>query len=271
MLRCDLHLHTTKSDGLYTPKDLVYFLYTKGIKIISITDHDSIEGINEAQEEAEKLGIEVITGIELSAEHKGQEVHILGYFIDINSPDLLNYLRVFREARKERFVKMIEKLRSMGIELSVDVAKFDEKQSIGRPHVAKEMVEKGYVSSIEEAFAKYIGDGGPAYVKKFKISIKEAIDIIHNSQGVAVLAHPGLLNNMEDVINLALQSGLDGIEVYHPKNPEYIENILFEIAFKNNLMITGGTDFHGTLDEKGYFEGFEVYCEIDGKRIKVRR
>ncbi|MGB9824127.1 MAG: PHP domain-containing protein [Candidatus Hydrothermia bacterium] len=271
MYRCDLHLHTTKSDGLYTPKDLVYYLYSKGIKFLSITDHDSIEGIEEASEEAEKLGMTVIPGIELSAEYKNEEVHVLGYFIDIRSLELQRYLEKLREARRDRFIKIIEKLRDLGMEIRVDLSSFDKNQSIGRPHVAKEMVKQGYVSSVEEAFAKYLGDGGPAYVKKFKISVPEAIDIIHSSGGVAVIAHPGLLNRMIEVINVAIASGVDGIEVFHPKNPPYTESTLLEIAFKNNLLVTGGTDFHGTLDEQDYFNDFKLECEVEEKKINVRK
>jgi len=263
-----LHLHTNKSDGAFTPKDLVYFLYTKGIKVISITDHDSVEGIEEGLREARILGIELIPGIELSAEYKGEEVHVLGYYIDTKSEFLQNYLKKFREARKERFLKMLEKLKKLGIELEVDLERFDSEKSIGRPHLAQELVKGGFVSSVEEAFQKYLGDNGPAYVKKFKIEVSEAIEIIHKSGGIAVLAHPGLLNRFEEVIDLSVLSGIDGIEVFHPKNPQYMEDRLREIAFKNNLMITGGTDFHGTLEEPGYLDDFKILCEVENRMLK---
>lgn len=269
MKRCDLHLHTTKSDGIYSPRELVYFLYSKGIKLISITDHDSIEAIEESSIECEKLGMELIPGIELSADHNGEEVHVLGYFIDTKSNALSDYLTIFREARKERFLKMVEKLYSLGVDVKVDISGFEDEKSIGRPHLAREMVKQGYVSSMEEAFAKYLGDQGPAYVEKFKISVKEAIDIIHESGGVAVLAHPGLLKKMEDVINLSILSGIDGIEVFHPKNPKYVEEQLYEVAFKNNLIITGGTDFHGDPESSEYINWFELYCSIEDKKIRV--
>jgi predicted metal-dependent phosphoesterase TrpH len=271
MQRCDLHTHTTKSDGLYSPRELVYLLYSKGIKIFSITDHDSVEALAEAQEEALKLNMELIPGIELSAEYKGEEVHVLGYFVDTGSKYLLDYLETFRKARKERFLKMVEKLKGLGIEITPDMSKFEENKAIGRPHLARELVEKGFVSSMEEAFEKYLGDSGPAYVGKFKISIEEAIDIIHKSGGIAVLAHPGLINRMDEVINLSILKGIDGIEVFHPKNPYYIEDKLKEIAFKNGLMITGGTDFHGDLEGQGYPVDFSLYCGHSGNKIEVVR
>lgn len=269
MQKCDLHTHTTKSDGIYTPKDLVYFLYSRGIKVLSITDHDSVEAIPEVEGECKQLGMQIIPGIELSAEYKDEEVHVLGYFVDINSRPLQEYLHKFRAARKERFLKMIEKLKELGIEINPDLNKFEEQKSIGRPHVARELLNHGYVSSVEEAFQKYIGDSGPAYVKKFKITVEEAIKIIHKSDGVAVLAHPGLLNRMEEIINLSIAKGIDGIEVYHPRIPLEIEEQLYEIAFKNNLMVTGGTDFHGDFSEQEYITDFELYCTIIGKNIKV--
>ncbi|MDI6851060.1 MAG: PHP domain-containing protein [bacterium] len=271
MHRCDLHTHTTKSDGLYSPRELVYLLYSKGIKIFSITDHDSVEALAEAQEEALKLNIELIPGVELSAEYKGEEVHVLGYFIDLNSEYLISYLETFRKARKERFWKMVEKLKGLGIEINPDISKFEENKAIGRPHIARELLERGFVSSIEEAFEKYIGDSGPAYVKKFKISVEEAIDIIHKSGGIAILAHPGIINRMDEVIDISILKEIDGIEVFHPKNPCYLEDKLKEIAFKNGLLITGGTDFHGDLEGQGYPVDFNLYCDVSGRRIDVVR
>ncbi|MDD3649552.1 MAG: PHP domain-containing protein [Candidatus Hydrothermia bacterium] len=269
MRKCDLHTHTNKSDGIYSPKDLVYFLYSKGIKVLSITDHDSIEALPEAREETQKLGMDLIPGIELSAEYLDEEVHILGYFIDADSPSLSEYLMKFRLARRVRFSKMIEKLKKMGIEVPVDLDSYEEEKAIGRPHLARALLERGYVSSFEEAFQKYIGDNGPAYVKKFKIYVEDAIEIVHESGGVSILAHPGLLNRKDEVINLSISKGIDGIEVYHPKNSHYIEEQLTEIAFKNNLMVTGGTDFHGDFNDQEYIANIELYCETEGKRMKV--
>ncbi len=219
--------------------------------------------------ECDKLGMELIPGIELSADYSGEEVHILGYFIDIKSSALSDYLTIFREARKERFLKMVEKLHRLGIDIKVDLDSFEGEKSLGRPHLAREMVEQGCVSSMEEAFTKYLGDQCPAYVEKFKISVKEAIDMIHESGGIAVLAHPGLLKKMDDVINLSITNGIDGIEVFHPKNPKYVEKKLYEIAFKNNLAITGGTDFHGDPESSHYIDQFNLYCSFEDNKIRV--
>lgn len=247
----DLHLHTTASDGLETPFKIVEMAKKMGFKCISITDHDTVDGLSEAQKAAEQLGIELIPGIELSTLFEGKEVHILGYCIDPNNQMLKDLLSKFIESRKKRARKIVEKLNELGVDVSMSrVEEIAKGEFVGRPHIARAMMEKGYVSSLSEAFTKdYLGNGGRAYVERYKLYTHEAINFIKQIGAVAVLAHPGIdtvggrLTHYE--IEQIIEMGIEGIEVFYPEHDAAQTRFYKNLAQTHNLVITGGSDYHG--------------------------
>ncbi|MCT4595011.1 MAG: PHP domain-containing protein [Anaeromicrobium sp.] len=245
MEKIDMHVHTTASDGIFTPKEIIEWALKLNLAGIAITDHDTVEGIKEAIETLkDNTDFLLIPGIEFSCLHEGSEVHILGYFIDYENEELNKICRNIKEARKSRALKIIEKLRNKGMDITKDdLVKIGHVESIGRPHIARIMVAKGYVKDMEEAFTKWIGRNRPAYVERYKISIKEAVYYIRKAGGVAVLAHPGLLEEHIDVLDI-INLGIDGIEVYHTKHTKEKCEQFEKMAKENDKLVTGGTDFH---------------------------
>lgn len=246
----DLHLHSNHSDGVFTPQEIVALAAKLNLRAISIVDHDDVGGIVAAINEGRRLHVEIIPGVELSTHGETFEVHILGYFIDHRNAKILDYLAFFRQERYKRALKILEKLRKLGISLQVErVLQKAGPGSIGRPHIADAMLEEGYVYSFDEAFHKYIGNGRPAYVPKFKTSPEKAIELINSLGGLAFLAHPGIDLRREEVLRLT-KIGLDGIETVHPKhNPEKI-HWLKQVATQYELLESGGSDCHG--NRKGH-------------------
>ncbi len=244
-MRADLHLHTNASDGQYSPAELVEL--ARQFDIIAITDHDTTDGIKEAQQAAQQYGAPIIIpGIELSAEDAEGDVHILGYYIDIDNADFQAELTRFRNNRYERGKRMLEKLAAMNLPLDWNrVVAIANGGAIGRPHIARAMLEAGYVESVKDAFNRYIGNDGPAYVARTRLSPEESVELIHRAGGAAVLAHPGLLKDYRAMIMRLIQVGLDGVEVNHPSNSENVRLDLRGIATSSNLIMTGGSDFHG--------------------------
>lgn len=246
MQYADLHVHTDASDGLLTPEEVVNWAFKKRLRAIGITDHDTVSGIEPAiKSNITPEILEIVPGIELNTEYAGQEIHMLGYYIDYKDPWFLDILKKMQQSRYERAVAMIEKLNYLGINIKLEQVEYISKgSSIGRPHIARIMVEKGYVDSMASAFDKYIGLGCPAYVERFKITTKDAIDIIKDVGGVPVLAHPGLIVDRKTIIR-ALELGVKGIEVYHPKHDQDMVKYLYYLAKDRKLLMTGGTDCHG--------------------------
>ncbi|MCS6886462.1 MAG: PHP domain-containing protein [Acidobacteriota bacterium] len=248
----DLHLHTTASDGSLTPRELVARAARIGVTAIAITDHDTTEGLQEARQYAAYFNLEVVAGVEISAEYEGT-MHILGYFIDPKCETLQNRLEQMRAARKVRNPQIVEKLRSLGLKISLDevIAVSGNKQVVGRPHFARVMLEKGYVKSIEEAFEKYLKKGAPAYVPKERLCPKAAIETIHAAGGVAVLAHPYQLklpaHTLQTVVAELVTFGLDGIEAIYSRHSQQQTEFYTELAKRYDLLITGGSDFHGAV------------------------
>lgn len=243
--KIDLHIHTAFSDGAYSPEEVVQKCVEAGLTKISITDHDSISAIPQVTEIAGKHNIEVISGVELSSEMMDNEVHILGYFLDINNSELIEYLRFFRDERLRRVGKIIKKLNNLGLEISVDDVTKDIPSyvAVGRPHIAQAMFNKGLVSSYYDAFNKYLRNSGPAYEKKVHISPVSAYKIINEAGGLAVIAHPG--NMQQDILKYLIEAGADGIEVIHPSHNEVMTKNYQEIASAYFLLASGGSDFHG--------------------------
>ncbi|WP_088225382.1 PHP domain-containing protein [Desulfosporosinus sp. FKB] len=247
----DLHCHTTASDGLLTPNELVRSAAVLGLKGIGITDHDTIQGWREAEEAADVCQIQLLKGIELNTDWNGKEVHILGYELDDSSNYLNQTLKSLRDARKKRMLEILDRFQHLGITIAVkEIQKFAKGESIGRPHIAQALIEQGYVNSIKEAFDCYIGKGGPAYVPLHKLTPEAGIKLIRESHGVAVLAHPGI-NRLEEGIKPWIEAGLQGIEVSHSEHNQEDELRYRSLAEKYNLVMTGGSDFHGEERKPG--------------------
>ncbi|MHB1391845.1 MAG: PHP domain-containing protein [Clostridia bacterium] len=265
MLKADLHIHTTASDGLLSPEEVVRWAGIKRLTAIGITDHDTVNGIIPAVEASSKYGIEVVPGIELSTLYEEEEIHILGYYIDYKVEWFLETLKKIQNSRYERASMIVNKLNDMGVDITlVQVKTIADNGAIGRPHIARAMIDKGYINNIKEAFQGYIGKGCPAYVERYKLSCREAIEMIKRLGGVSVLAHPGLVRNkthIGKIINL----GIDGIEVYHTKHDdETIRNSL-AIANARMLLISGGSDCHGI---KLNNEPIIGNCSVDYKYVQ---
>lgn len=244
-MRADLHLHTNASDGQYTPAELVEL--AQKFDVIAITDHDTTAGVAEAQQVARRRGGPVIIpGIELSCEDVDGDVHVLGYYVNINDADFQATLTGFRDDRFQRGQRILDKLAALGLPLDWDrVMAIANGGAIGRPHIARAMLEKGYVESVKDAFNRYIGNNGPAYVARKRLTPEEAVALIHRAGGVAVLGHPGLLKDYRAMLARLVAVGLDGVEVVHPSNSDSVRLDLRGIAAEHNLIITGGSDFHG--------------------------
>ncbi|WP_422486779.1 PHP domain-containing protein [Gudongella sp. DL1XJH-153] len=248
-----MHTHTTASDGLLTPTELVLKAYQRRLDGIAITDHDSIEGIQEALIESIKIpGFSVIPGVEMGCSHEDEEVHILGYFLDYTNEKLKDTLSTLRNSRWKRGIEILHKLENLGMELPIDeiLEKSKKTDFIGRATIARELHDRGFVKSIKEAFDKYLDVNKPAYTERFKLTIEETIKLIHNSGGISVLAHPGLLINKQ-ILTYCVDMGIMGIECYHSKHSKNDEKILVSFSERNNLIITGGSDYHGDIDILG--------------------
>lgn len=245
----DLHTHTTVSDGSMAPEELVRHAYKKDLAAVAITDHDEISGIEQAIGAGKALGIEVVPGVEISVNFK-TEMHLLGYFFYSGYETIEGTLADLREKREKRNPKIISKLNELGFNITLsEVMAQAPGGNTGRPHIARLLMDKGYVGSIEEAFDKYLGSGRPAYYKKDKLSPAEGISEIARAGGIPVLAHPIYLNMNAGQLDTLLEElavkGLKGIEAYYTDNSEEQTTEFLHLADKHNLLVTGGSDFHG--------------------------
>jgi hypothetical protein len=246
-MRIDLHLHTTASDGQHPPADLIRLVRGQKLDVIAITDHDTTAGIADAQTAAGGHPV-VIPGIELSAEDEAGDVHMLGYHLQVDHPGLQARLAEFRDLRENRGKKIVERLASLGMPVAwSSVEAIADGAAIGRPHIARAMVEAGYAESVRDAFDRFLFNGGPAYVARYRLSPEEAVALIHEAGGVAVLAHPGLLPDHRAMALRLIPAGLDGVEVWHPDNSETVRLNLRALAAEHDLIMTGGSDFHGAV------------------------
>jgi len=245
----DLHIHTKYSDGSFSPEEVVRGASEREICCIAITDHDSVSGIDEAIKAGKECDIEVIPGVEVSAEEADKEMHILGYCMDYKDPLFLEFLSKIRQDRIERLHKMVSALNSHGFSIDPeDVLKFTGDVSISRLHIARYMESKGLISNWRVAFKKYIGDTKPCYVSSFRYTSQMVMDAIKNVKGVPVIAHP-VVNRLDPILPRLIEEGLQGIEVFHTKQPGSIAERYKKFAIDNDLIITGGSDCHG--DAKG--------------------
>jgi predicted metal-dependent phosphoesterase TrpH len=243
--KADLHLHTLYSDGALPPRDLLEQARLAGLTTISITDHDNTGGLQEAQAQGALLGIEVIPGVELSTSVNGQDIHLLGYFFDSGDRILQEYLALFRTERHHRAERIVRRLNELKIPLSFEaVISRAGGGSIGRPHIATALVEEGFIESYQEAFARYLGFGRPAYERKYQITPREAVRLLAEAGGLSFIAHPG--NAIDERVLLALiKEGVDGIEVVHPSHSAERTAYYRGIAEEYFLLTSGGSDFHG--------------------------
>ncbi len=246
----DLHLHTNFSDGTYSPEELVAQAARNNLAAIALTDHDTVEGCERAAIACKAVEIEFIPGAELTAEQNENEIHILGYFLDTHNEKLLAEIAKFQAVRQQRIHEMVARLNELKVPLRVeDVIALANCRSPGRPHVARALVKAGFCSSLDEAFERFLKKNRPAFVPKAKISSQVAIELIHQANGLAVMAHPGL-NRTDEVIPDLVEAGLDGIECFHTKHSTATSEHYLEIADKFNLLVTGGSDCHGTSKGK---------------------
>ncbi|OGN90274.1 MAG: phosphatase [Chloroflexi bacterium RBG_13_46_9] len=250
MATVDLHIHTTASDGKFSPSEIVNKAGQLGLRVIAITDHDTVEGIPAALETSKQYpALRVIPGVELSTDVPEGEIHVLGYFIDYMDAEFRVSLETMRDSRVGRARKMVEKLDKLGIHLEWKrVQEIAGSGALGRPHIAQAMLEKGYINSLPDAFKYYIGHGGPAYAERDKLTPVEAVELIVKARGLPVLAHPLTAGNVEAIIVELKPAGLIGMEVYYASYSFEDINPLLGLAYKHGLIATGGTDYHGIDD-----------------------
>ncbi len=244
----DLHLHTTCSDGALSPYELIRKAHKAGLQAISITDHDTTAALPDAIEIAHEFDLELIPGIEVSAFENGRDIHVLGYFVDATDESLVRYTDFSRREREKRAARIVKKLNDLNIPLGLDTV-MDQAGTgtVGRLHVATAMISHGFGSSIKEVFGKYLGNGCPAYEEKWHFPVVDAIRLINNSGGLAVLAHPSRYIS-DSQLRAMIANGLDGIEVVHPCHDQYMQRHYRSVATEYCLLETGGSDYHGNRD-----------------------
>jgi len=266
--KADLHTHTICSDGALSPYELVKKAKAGGLSAISITDHDSVAAIPDALEFGKEFGVEIISGVELSATFEDKEVHILGYFVDYKSQRLLDYLTFFRHERIKRAERIVAKLNNLQVPLRIEsVMEHAGTGSVGRPHIAAALVDEGITKSYQESFDRYIGNGGPAYERKFQFSPAEAVQLVASSGGLSFLAHPGRYTT-DGMLQHLIKAGIDGIEVIHPSHTQ--EHMLHYrgVVSEYYLLESGGSDFHGgKKNDEAVFGNYFV----DGNKVDAMK
>ncbi|HVG69579.1 MAG TPA: PHP domain-containing protein [Vicinamibacterales bacterium] len=265
----DLHLHTTASDGRLTPTELVAHAAAAGVRILAVTDHDTTDGFDEAAAEAARQAVLLVPGIEITAVDRGRDVHMLGYFFDRSDAGFAQFLIAQRATRVTRIVEMAKRLGTLGMPVDVqplvDEARRHNSKSIGRPRLARAMIDAGYVATTREAFDKWLGRGCPAFVERPGASPEEVIAIVHRAGGLVSLAHPGR-TGIDDRIAALRHAGLDAIEVFHSDHDAAMVTAYLAMARELDFMITGGSDFHGD-PAHGIAPGTSVLPETEWTRL----
>lgn len=258
----DLHIHTTYSDGVVDPDRMVKKVLKSRLAAFAITDHDSIDGLRETARLLPDSGPELINGLEMSTEHKGLDLHILGYLFDIDNVKLNAVLYNLQKKRETRAREIVAKLEGMGMAIPYDeISQAAGDGSVGRPHIADALYRHGHTKSYLEAFHKYIATGGPAHVPKTKVTPGEAIDLIHQAGGVAILAHPTIDNTVQYVESL-VEAGLDGLEMYHYSASRSDRQGIKMLADKFGLVLSGGSDYHGRDNRRDIIDRSRVPYEL---------
>ena len=265
--RADLHIHTTASDGTLTPEQVVREAARIGLGAVGIADHDTVGGIETGLAAARETGIIFVPAVEINTDYGKDEVHVLGYFVDHQSPSLNAHLQRQRNARLERGKRMVERLNELGVNISFErVQEIAGGGAIGRPHIARAIVEAGYASLLNEAFGKFLIRGAPAYVARHKLTPFQAIEMVLEAGGVAVLAHPGI-HKHDELIAKLIEAGMRGIEAYHTEHSSVQAAHYVEVARRYNLIVTGGSDSHGPNNLKTVAIEMRPICHKTDNRI----
>jgi len=243
-MRIDLHTHTTASDGLLSPEALVQLARDAGVTVLAVADHDTTAGVDPAIAAGRRLGVEVIPAVEINTDVEDAEVHVLGYYVGHAQDWFQEFLGSLRDGRENRAERMVGKLNALGIPIEYARVRALAEGAVGRPHVARALIEAGAVRSTEEAFQKYLGRAGPAYVERMKVTPEDAVRVIRRAGGIAVLAHPGW-GVRDELIPPLVDAGLEGLEAYYPDHTPAMTDRFLELAARYHLLVTGGTDFHG--------------------------
>ncbi|NEU27661.1 PHP domain-containing protein [Paenibacillus polymyxa] len=274
--RYDLHTHTQASDGMQSPADNVRWAKEKGLAGVAITDHDTVAGLEEALEEGKRIGMTVVPGVEISTRAGGKDIHILGYFMDYRNKVFLERLEKLRQARDTRNDLILSRLRSLGVEITLDEVlatmgrPLAPDESIGRPHMADTLVQKGYAKDMRDAFDRYLAEGAPGYVSVPRVEPAEAISWIREAGGVPVVAHPGLYGNDELVRSIIEAAKPAGLEVRHSDHDAEAESRYTAMAAHYGLIATGGSDFHGAR-QGVIFHGDLGSRSVDGQVVEELR
>ncbi|MCW3490746.1 PHP domain-containing protein [Dethiobacter alkaliphilus] len=264
----DLHVHTQASDGVYTPREVVARARRLGLDAIAITDHDTVDGITEALSAAKEQRITVFPGVELSTEYNDREIHILGFCIDHTHSKLLELLNTLHQSRFNRAEKMVQKLTGLGYEINMqEVRRQAVDAAPGRPHIARVLVEKDYFPSVSDVFSRLLGYKMPGYVERYKLTPKEAIQVIASAGGFSSWAHPGLTGD-DRLLAEFIHYGLRGLETYHPDHDEEEAYHYRRLAEENDLLVSGGSDFHGQNGSHARELGFCGLTQVDYARFK---
>ncbi|HUT82809.1 MAG TPA: PHP domain-containing protein [Candidatus Bathyarchaeia archaeon] len=263
----DLHIHTTASDGTFSPNQVVKIASQLKLRAIAITDHDTVDGIEEAIEAAKSENIEIIPGIEFSTEIYDESIHIVGLFVDHTNSELKKLTYEILNAREIRAKKIIEKVNELNIGPKITIEEIKEISNgvIGRPHIGEIMVKKGYAKSLNLVFTNFLRRNGPAYVPRFKLTPKEAIKFLCKIKAIPILAHPGHISSeilLDEFIGDLASEGLAGIEVYYPSHTEENIKLFKELAKKYNLLESGGSDCHGSLNEGPFIGSMKIPYSI---------
>lgn len=263
----DLHLHSAFSDGTFTPEQVAQEGRQRGLSVLALTDHDTMEGCARLEQACAALGMEFIAGTELTAELDGAEIHLLGYFLQADDPHLRAEMGKFQNVRQDRIREIVARLNELGIPLEAEaVFKLANCRSPGRPHVGRALVEAGLCASHEEAFERFLKRNRPAWVPKFRMSALETIQLIQQAGGVAVLAHPGL-NRSDDLLPPLVEAGLDGLECYHSRHSPAVSEHYVQLAERYELIITGGSDCHGFNKGRPLIGTIKLpYCHVEEMR-----
>jgi len=268
----DIHSHSTASDGQYPAAEVAARAAAAGLGVWALTDHDSVAGLDSAREAAAAHGLRFVPGIELSVHLERREVHLLGHFVDARSAALKQFEDLLAEKRRVRMGEIIHKLAALGVALMPDeIEKFSGGKTLGRPHVARAMVEKGVVATVKEAFDRFLGEGRPAYVGRYRLTVKDAIELVRGADGVATIAHPGVSGIERGDVERMKGWGLGGLETYHPDHNPSLRDKYLRMAKEFDLVPTAGSDFHGEAVAPDRHLGEESMPEEELARLEERR
>jgi predicted metal-dependent phosphoesterase TrpH len=267
----DLHSHTTASDGEHSPEALLALARAAGVTVLAVTDHDTVSGLKRASAAAEAEGLGFVPGIEVSATAGGREVHVLGHFVDATEGGLARYSDRLRGERAARMGRMVERMQELGFPVTLDeVERIGGGAHLGRPHLALALLNRGYVSSTKEAFDRFLADGRPGHVDRFRVSAEEAVQLLHAAGGTATLAHPGPSKVTPPTLQALAASGLDGLEVFHADHVPSQREAFLRTADALGLIATGGSDYHGARVSPGRTPGGSTTPPEAFARLKAR-